>query len=71
MMKNVAYAICCAIVQCQMWKKMQCVAIEVRCVKFTVYCDVECGCGVQSLWMRNVDCGYAMSNMLCFEMWWC
>ena len=70
MMKNVAM-ICNVLCDCgQMWKKMQCVAIEVRCsVKCTVYCDVECGCGVQSLWMRDVDCGgYAMSNMLCFEM---
>jgi len=31
---------------------------------------VWCAIVVDAEWC-DVDCGYAMSNMLCFEMWWC
>ena len=53
---------CAVRLLCQMWKKMQRAAIDVRCggmwcgiwlMWCEIYCDVECGCGVQSLWMRN------------------
>ncbi len=29
-----------------------------------------CGIVVDLEWC-DVDCGCVMSNMLCFEMWWC
>ena len=53
---------------CQMWWHN----VMWNMVWCEMYCDVECGCGVQST--RNggdVDSGCAMSNTLCFEMWWC
>ena len=60
-MKNVAYAMCCAIVVWrQIWKMMQCVAMS----------DVVASCKIKMWWYNAM--WYIVWNILCCWMWvWC